>query len=138
MCQHKYIKCKLNLPSSLLVYHKGVYLCPLLFATYINELPEHLQHSLTLIFADDTKCTRLIHNVTDCALLQDDIHHAVQRSFSCDLDFNITNCKFIHMSYWNNSLNSSYHNYQSIMTASQCKDLGIIFTPTYLELVSTH
>ena len=43
------------------------------------------------------------------------------------------------MSYWNNSLNSSYHaNNHSITTASQCKDLGIIFTPSYLELVSTH
>ena len=81
------------------------------------------------MFADDTKCTRLIHNVTNCALLQDDIHHAVQWRFSCDLDFNIT--KYIHMSYWNNSPNSSYHvNNQSITTASQCKELGIIFTPT--------
>ena len=81
------------------------------------------------MFADDTKCTRLIHNVTNCALLQDDIHHAVQFRFSCDLDFNIT--KYIHMSYWNNSPNSSYHvNNQSITTASQCKELGIIFTPT--------
>ena len=60
---------------------QGSILGPLLF----NGLPEHLQHSLTLMFADDTKCTRLINNVTDCALLQDDIHHAVQWSFSCDL-----------------------------------------------------
>ena len=59
----------------------------LLFAIYINDLPEHLQHSLTLMFADDTKCINLIHNATDCALLQNDIYHAAQWSSSCDLDF---------------------------------------------------
>ena len=63
--------------------HKGVYLADLLFVlyiySYINDLPaaEHLQHSLTLMFADDTKYIIIKHicNVTDCAhaLLQDDI-----------------------------------------------------------------
>ena len=80
------------------------------------------------MFADNTKCIKLIHNATDCALLQNDIYHAVQWSSSCDLDFNIA--KFIHMSYWNNLSNSSYHiNHQSITLANQCKDLEIIFTP---------
>ena len=125
MCQHK--QRNLKLPPNLFWYTTREYTSPLLFATYINDLPEHLQHFLILMFADDAKCTRLIHNVTDCPLLQDDIHHTVQWSFSCDLDFNTTK---LFMSYWNNSLNSSYYvNNQSIMTASQCKDLGIIFTP---------
>ena len=81
------------------------------------------------MFADDTKCTRLIYNVSNCALLQDDIHHAVQWSSLCDLYFNIH--KFTHMSYLNNSPNSSYHiNHHTITLKNQCKDLGIIFTPT--------
>ena len=34
---------------------QGSILSSLLFATFINDLPEHLQHSLTLMFADNTK-----------------------------------------------------------------------------------
>ena len=53
--------------------------CLFYIYSYINDLPaaEHLQHSLTLMFADDTKYIIIKHicNVTDCAhaLLQDDI-----------------------------------------------------------------
>ena len=61
---------------------QGSIIGSLLFAICINDLPDHLQHSLTLMFADDTKCTRFIHNVTDCALLQDDIHQAVHGALS--------------------------------------------------------
>ena len=107
---------------------QGSILGPLLFVMYINSLPEHLQHSLGLMYADDTKCIKLIHNPNDSSLLQEDIYHVTQWSISCDLDFNIT--KFIHMNYWNNSASSSYFiNSQRITTAKQCKDLGITFTP---------
>ena len=98
----------------------GSILGPLFVSIYINDLPDHLQHSLTLMFVDDTECTRLIHNVSNCALLQGDIHHAVQWSSLCDLDFNIT--KFIHMSYWNNSPNLSYHtNHHTVTLTTNAK-----------------
>ena len=81
------------------------------------------------MFADDTKCIKLIHNISDSTMLQDDINHAEQWSSLCDLAFNTS--KFIHMSYGNNSFNSSYFiNHQRIISANQCKDLGIIFTPS--------
>ena len=83
------------------------------------------------MFANNAKCSRFIHNVTDCPLLQDDIHHAIQWSFSCDLDFNTT------MQVYSRdtgitplTLHIMLVIKVRIMTASQCKDLGIIFTPT--------
>ena len=47
---HTYITDSLSYLES----HKGVYV----LYTYINDLPDHLQHSITLMFADDTKCIK--------------------------------------------------------------------------------
>jgi len=64
---------------------QGSILGSLLFVSYTNDLPEYLQHSIGLLYADDTKCIKLVHNANDSALLQEDIHHVTQWSYHFDL-----------------------------------------------------
>ena len=53
---------------------QGSILGPLLFLVYINDMQECIRHSLFLIFADNTKCFKHIHTITDHNTLQEDIN----------------------------------------------------------------
>ena len=52
---------------------RGWLVSSLTFLVYINDMPDYICHSLLLIFADDTKCLKHIHTVTDRNALQEDI-----------------------------------------------------------------
>jgi hypothetical protein len=45
---------------------------PLLFLTYINDMPEMVKSSETKLFADDSLLFRTINNQADSVLLQND------------------------------------------------------------------
>jgi hypothetical protein len=46
---------------------------PLLFLTYINDMPEMVKSSETKLFADDSLLFRTINNQADSVLLQNDL-----------------------------------------------------------------
>ena len=53
---------------------QGSVLGPLLFVTYISDLPEKAKKSEIFLFADDMKIFKAIDSTDDCKLLQDDIN----------------------------------------------------------------
>ena len=69
---------------------------PILFVLYINELPSSVD-SEAYLFADDTKIFRIIDNIRDPEILQDDIKQLEKWSENWLLKFHPEKCKHIHM-----------------------------------------
>ena len=111
---------------------QGSILGPLLFILYINDLPTTPLHTSLLLFADDSKCHKVVRSAQDCQLLQSDLGLLCDWSRATSLTFNS-----------NKSCVVSYHlprsvpvifdyclDGQSIDHARTCKDLGVVFTDT--------
>ena len=102
---------------------QGSILGPLLFLVYINDLPSVISSSNTFIFADDTKCFKIIKTESDIQLLQNDLTSLAHWSDNNHLSFNIS--KFVLLRL-HNKFNSEYTIHgNAIPHSSSCKDLGI-------------
>ena len=108
---------------------QGSILGPLLFAIYINDLPDSLQHVTPYIFADDTKCTIPISTNIDSTLLQSDLSNLSNWSTTWKLLFN--EARIVHVCFWQRTSQDTftyYINTNTIDSKSQHKDLGVILT----------
>ena len=73
----------------------GSILGPLLFLIYINDLPLAVTSSKLLLFADDAKCYKTIHNLPDIHSLQLDLDSLTNWSHTNHLFFKTSKCNFI-------------------------------------------
>lgn len=118
--------------SKIFEVHKGVpqgsHLGPLLFCLFINDLFDAIQHSLKLGFADDLKTARIVNNIKDAQLLQQDIDTVVEWSKSNKLDLNIDKFQLMRFRKGPESVPVQYkvdgHILEPVETI---KDLGVIF-----------
>lgn len=62
---------------------------PLLFLIYVNDLPDAAQQSKVPMFADDSKCYRVIETSYGTQFLQSDLHSLCSWSSALDLKFNL-------------------------------------------------
>jgi hypothetical protein len=69
---------------------------PLLFLTFINDLPEHTTSDVRL-FADDCLLYRHIRNDEDAAALQKDITSLQQWEETWQMQFHPQKCNVIHV-----------------------------------------
>lgn len=70
---------------------QGTVLGPLLFNTYINDLPDHL-HSTVRLFADDCVLYRNIRSTHDSDLLQSDLNSIASWTSTWQMKFNVEKC----------------------------------------------
>ena len=102
---------------------QGSILGPLLFLVYINDLPSAISSSNMFIFADDTKCFKMIKTESDIQLFQKDLISLSHWSDNYHLSFNISKFVFMH---FHNKFNSEYAIHGNvILYFSSYKDLGI-------------
>ena len=75
---------------------QGSVLGPIQFVLYINDLPSSVD-SEAYLYADDTKIFRIIDNIRDPEILQDDLKQLEKWSENWLLKFHPEKCKHIHM-----------------------------------------
>ena len=80
---------------------QGTVLGPLLFLTYINDLPDGLKSTVRL-FADDCIIYRNIKNSHDQSALQNDLIKLSHWEKKCQMSFNAQKCFVLCLRYDHN------------------------------------
>ena len=115
--QSKWSEVKSGIPQ-------GSVLGPILFAIFINDIPNGLK-SLLKIFADDTKSYRATRDANDQVILQEDINAIHHWSEMWQLGFNLDKCHTLPLGF--NNMRYQYNiNGNIVETVAEEKDLGII------------
>ena len=65
----------------------GSILGPILFLLYVNHIPEVMLKSLLFMFADDSKCLKVINSLDDCLYLQSDLDRLYRWALANELFF---------------------------------------------------
>ena len=76
---------------------QGSILGSLLFAIFINDLPNCVSSSTPYLFADNTKCLKVISNPSDIQTLQQDLDNLSNWSIANKLSFNESKSAHLHL-----------------------------------------
>ena len=107
---------------------QGSNLGPLLFAIFINDLPNFIC-SDTLMFADDVKLYRRIANFNDCLNLQQDLTQLCKWCVANKLDLNVNKCKILSYTRKYSYPKFEYTINNNILErVDSVIDLGVVFT----------
>ena len=109
---------------------RGSQIGPLMFIMYINDLTNHVDSCEISLYPDYSKLFREISSVTDCQLVQKDLHSAYLWCETWHLKCNADNCCI--MAFPNKKTGLSLFIYiilsQSLPRVTAVKDLGVTLT----------
>ena len=109
---------------------QGTVVGPLLFLTYINDLPDVISHSQTRLFADDSLLYKEIHNSSDQTKLQADLTALEDWEREWQMSFNPSKCSVMNITR-NQPItppaNYTLHN-QKLETTKNSKYLGVVLS----------
>ena len=74
---------------------QGSILDPVLFLLYVNDMPDIVQNSNVVMFADDSKCYRTVKSSLDVIALQEDLKALSQWSVANELYFQQKKCELL-------------------------------------------
>ncbi|KAL8609731.1 hypothetical protein ACOMHN_042770 [Nucella lapillus] len=106
---------------------QGTVLGPLLFLTYINDLPDVVKDSNTRLFADDALLYRNVCSAKEQSLLQADLDRLAEWENTWQMSFNAGKCNTLHVSPGRDlSFRSAYTLHEQTLEAvSSAKYLGV-------------
>lgn len=106
---------------------QGSVLGPTLFLTFINDLPDDIKHSFLNMFADDSKMSKRVDNITEASPdLQKDINNAIAWGNENSIDFNAKKFEVIHFGKRKTIRFQYTANGQPIPEKSSVRDLGVL------------
>ena len=112
---------------------QGSVLGPILFILFINDLADCFSASKIAMFADDTKCYKVIDTLNDVTCLQQDLHSISTWACDNELSFQPVKCENLRISRKRCSLSRCYDlNSVTLKTVSSIRDLGVQVTKDLL------
>lgn len=107
---------------------QGSVLGPILFLTYINDLPDKVKSRVRL-FADDTAIYLAISSEGESITLQNDLHNLEVWEKEWDMSFNPSKCQVLHITRAKCPIQTKYILHGSALEAvSSAKYLGVMIS----------
>ena len=104
---------------------EGSQLSPLLFALFVNDLPDKIQTNI-LLFADDVKLYHKVANPHDAELLQSDLNRLVAWSEEWKLNLNPSKCHSFRMTLRRKPILATYKIRLFVLRhVEKVRDLGV-------------
>jgi Reverse transcriptase (RNA-dependent DNA polymerase) len=108
---------------------QGSVLGPLLFVLFVNDIPDVIQNSECLMYADDLKIYLPISKKEDCDLLQDDLDALIEWCQRWQLFLNAKKCKAMTFTLKKSTVEHVYLlKNVALARVEEIKDLGVIFS----------